>query len=494
VRTRWMVLGLCLIIGVHVALALPNLDTAVDDAFISARYAAHLVDGHGLVFSAGEAPVEGYTNLAWVLFVALGLSLGVAPHPWMTQGGLFFGVWGLVFAAGLARALIGRTHIAILLAPALLALSPHYAVVVTNGLETGLFVCALLGACWALLATRGRQSLIAGVALGGLAAVRPEGIAVGVISLMYLAAVRRDALPWVAGPMLLFWTGLTAWRWTLYGALIPNTFAAKASLPLAKLFDVNLTYTHLDGAYWYLPLCALFGLPALCKQRRESLTLAVIGLALIAIAWRVNLWMPGGRLFVPSLALVCCLTAAVAAEGGRWRYGLGIGALGISLALLPTRTHRFVQNYDRVHSVTPNNGAARAARFLGRHAPPDSWLAIRDAGVVAFWVGTDVRVAELHQRALTLPHPDGRDLDIGTHVPPDPTFVVLTQARAKATGVRYPGDRRVFRKLSVPYTYLGRVLQHHHRYYDIYARTDAQIPPFPPKWVVNFDGPAAPVP
>jgi hypothetical protein len=193
------------------------------------------------------------------------------------------------------------------------------------------------------------------------------------------------------------------------------------------------------------------------------------------------------------LALVCCLAAAATAEGGRWRYGLGISALAISLALLPTRTHRFVRNYDRVHSVTPNNGAARAARFLGRHAPPDSWLAIRDAGVVAFWVGTGVRVAELHQRALTLPHPEGRDLDIGAHVPPNPTFVVLTQARADATTVRYPGDRRVFRALSVPYTYLGRVLQHHHRYYDIYARTDAEIPPLPSKWVVNAAGPPAPL-
>src|SRR5688572_20411043 len=42
-----------------------------DDAMISMRYARNLADGHGLVWNPGEAPVEGYTNFLWTLWMAL---------------------------------------------------------------------------------------------------------------------------------------------------------------------------------------------------------------------------------------------------------------------------------------------------------------------------------------------------------------------------------------------------------------------------------------
>ena len=41
-----------------------------DDAMISMRYARNFVQGHGLVWNAGERPVEGYTNPLWVLLMA----------------------------------------------------------------------------------------------------------------------------------------------------------------------------------------------------------------------------------------------------------------------------------------------------------------------------------------------------------------------------------------------------------------------------------------
>ena len=41
-----------------------------DDAFISLRYAERLVEGHGLTWSDGDR-VEGYSDLLWVLLLAL---------------------------------------------------------------------------------------------------------------------------------------------------------------------------------------------------------------------------------------------------------------------------------------------------------------------------------------------------------------------------------------------------------------------------------------
>ena len=44
--------------------------TLVDDAMISMRYAQHLAQGHGLVWNIGQAPVEGFTNLGWTLYLS----------------------------------------------------------------------------------------------------------------------------------------------------------------------------------------------------------------------------------------------------------------------------------------------------------------------------------------------------------------------------------------------------------------------------------------
>src|SRR5688572_14492820 len=44
-----------------------------DDAWISYRYARNLSEGHGLVFNEGER-VEGYSNLLYVLLMAVGFA------------------------------------------------------------------------------------------------------------------------------------------------------------------------------------------------------------------------------------------------------------------------------------------------------------------------------------------------------------------------------------------------------------------------------------
>ena len=47
-----------------------------DDSFISLRYAERLLEGQGLTWTDGER-VEGYSNLLWVLLVALFGACGV---------------------------------------------------------------------------------------------------------------------------------------------------------------------------------------------------------------------------------------------------------------------------------------------------------------------------------------------------------------------------------------------------------------------------------
>ena len=77
----------------------------IDDAFISYRYAQNWVAGHGLVFNIGER-VEGYSNLLWVLLIALGVKLGFAAP--------IFGHW-LCVVTGVLLLLSSYVYTAILL-------------------------------------------------------------------------------------------------------------------------------------------------------------------------------------------------------------------------------------------------------------------------------------------------------------------------------------------------------------------------------------------
>ena len=50
-----------------------------DDEMVSMRYAKNLAEGHGLVWNPGGERVEGYTNLFWVLYLAVIHLLPVDP-------------------------------------------------------------------------------------------------------------------------------------------------------------------------------------------------------------------------------------------------------------------------------------------------------------------------------------------------------------------------------------------------------------------------------
>ena len=56
----------------------------------------------------------------------------------------------------------------------------------------------------------------------------------------------------------------------------------------------------------------------------------------------------------------------------------------------------------------------------------------------------------------------------------------------------YQDDLTLYRAITDTYAYLGRVKQHHKRYYDFYARSDLNIFKLPENLVENFKGYLAP--
>jgi len=204
-----------------------------DDAFISFRYAHHLVAGEGLVFNPGER-VEGYTNFLWTLLLAAAEALGVAPEASSVLLGLLAFTGLLVLVARTSTAIArdhGRELPWVSVALAGLALHLHHRLFATSGLETGLFTLLVTATVVAAVEARGPRSWGVVGLLGSLATLtRPEGALVyGLSSLAALAGARprrRHLLAaWAPGVLLLLpWA---AWKLVYYGDLLPNTFYAK---------------------------------------------------------------------------------------------------------------------------------------------------------------------------------------------------------------------------------------------------------------------------
>ena len=86
-RARWLVPATLLLLPAALFVAESwSPKPQIDDAYISYRYAANLVEGRGLVYNPGEY-VEGFTNLLWTLLVAGGLALGFEATGNGTWGG-----------------------------------------------------------------------------------------------------------------------------------------------------------------------------------------------------------------------------------------------------------------------------------------------------------------------------------------------------------------------------------------------------------------------
>src|SRR5437899_1289235 len=86
---------------------------AQDDAFIQFQYAAHLVQGRGLVWLTGER-VEGYTSFLWTLFMCVPIGLHLDPVPFSYAAGLALFCGTLLATYSLALTLLGSRSTALL--------------------------------------------------------------------------------------------------------------------------------------------------------------------------------------------------------------------------------------------------------------------------------------------------------------------------------------------------------------------------------------------
>ncbi|MGI8549473.1 MAG: hypothetical protein ACR2PL_01570 [Dehalococcoidia bacterium] len=212
-----------------------------DDAMISMRYARNLAGGHGLLWNPGLPPVEGYTDLLWVLWMA-GIHLLRIPDAEASLAVMLSGMLILLAVLLLSRALAMR------LAPmnrrvvsmAVWFTAVYYPLLywTLRGFEVGLVSLAILLGC--LLALRlaqrfaTRDLLLLSLTLSASVLIRTDVAISGVTVLAFLAlvpGVKRRGVVLLCLAAAVFGTlGLhTVFRLEYYGSALPNTYYLKIS-------------------------------------------------------------------------------------------------------------------------------------------------------------------------------------------------------------------------------------------------------------------------
>jgi arabinofuranosyltransferase len=293
----------------------------IDDAYISFRYARHLVEGHGLVFNPGEY-VEGYTSLLWTLLMALPEALHISVSSFAVSLGLVFGllalfeVWRTCRLLGLSLWGTGAAMIG-------LGLYPEYWLTVTMGLEGGLFAFLLSHAVYLSVSKRWSW---AGLYGGLLFATRPEALLLVFPFVAYLVFTAPNNGPSprnhrslvhqilsLLAPWLAVVAMVAAWRLIYYGAWLPNSVIAK-SPPEYSLGILWPNFLHgaqyLAGFVLTSLLLALGSFSAvLLAWRKPVVWLCLGGLGAEAAAVLLNGgdWMPNHRLLAPYAPLLAIL-------------------------------------------------------------------------------------------------------------------------------------------------------------------------------------------
>ena len=262
-----------------------------DDAFISFRYVRNLLNGHGLVFNAGER-VEGYSNFLWVLeLAAIWRLLDIRPEhaaPWLsvlfTAGTLALMLWLIARLPGLRmRGLVSWMALGFVCGSATFAVWTS-----GGGLETRQFTFFIVLAvvCLSLYRNRRWGLLAASASLALASLTRPEGPLIAACCFAWFGALqlldalnglRRDAetqdvsiveaiaaisrrIDWrglvcLIAPFALIVGAHFLFRYAYYGEWLPNTYYAKHVRPWYESGFKYLWAAAIEtGLYLLLPL------------------------------------------------------------------------------------------------------------------------------------------------------------------------------------------------------------------------------------------------
>jgi hypothetical protein len=222
----------------------------VDDAGITFAYARSFAQGYGLVSQPGMAPVEGYSNFAWLmllspLFLLNGLDPAIVSK--VISFLLIVGTFTVIFQ--MLKPLSGRHWVAFA-AFILTALNTSFVVWTISGLENPLYLFLVsVMLWWSMRILEGEIGVRRGLWMGILAALiamtRPDGLAY-VLTLPAIL-IPAPATTWKRKGITLLTYGAAfvglyglfiGFRLAYFGVPMPNTYYMKGGPELQDVIDL----------------------------------------------------------------------------------------------------------------------------------------------------------------------------------------------------------------------------------------------------------------
>lgn len=367
----------------------------VDDSYISFRYVQNLLAHGELVYNQGER-VEGFTNLGWVLLLAVVASVVTADLPILA-----FATSVVLNAITLLRvwqlsASIDRDPAFRALAALLLGLNLNFLLATTNGLEAALYAYVLIEICASINASRLVQ---ASVWSSLLFVIRPDGLVAGAALLTVMWLKHRSIRRMVPGAVILGFTVacVTAFRVLYYGDYLPNSIIAKsydlAAIPrIAYGAATYLVVFLATSGYLVFPLLAamLRARGGLVSSWRHatlfSFCAITLALAVLVVIRNGGDWMPNSRLLLQygPVWIVACMLSIHRLQWSPLRRGaLLLWPVAASAALLALKSDKlaslerveldpfWIQCTQRLANVIAARDivSAEALGYIGYHLP-----------------------------------------------------------------------------------------------------------------------------
>jgi hypothetical protein len=304
----------------------------IDDAGISFAYARNLAHGHGLVSQPGNAPVEGFSNLSWIVILSLFFVLDTF-HPIVVPKVLAsILVTGSYIVFYLAwRGVRGVGAVSVLVALTLTSLNTAFVAWTSSGLENALYlllICLLMYLIIEsrLAVTHRSQAIIMGALVTAIALARPDGLIYLVVlplSQLIAPVFRKErvrnadfftigmcclAFALTFGMFLLF-------RVYYFGDIFPNVYYAKDGPGFAKLIWVitlkpgavtklielmgSVVGSYGAGALLGLTVLSTLGFVSGLLRWQHAVLLLFLISAILVYLLLPNDWMPEFRFATP---------------------------------------------------------------------------------------------------------------------------------------------------------------------------------------------------
>ncbi len=300
-----------------------------DDALISFRYVERFVEGKGLTWTEGR-PVEGYSNLLWVLglsgFAIMGIDIILASR---LLGYLsHFLVIFFLLLYFYRRGKLFEKILPLSTGLAIFSLSSTTAVWTIGGLEqpfTALFFATAMLSFFGYL-ERGRLGLLllSSLSLGLLCINRPDGpiFSIGTgLALMFIR-IFWDKKGWLRElvilaffPVLLY-GGQIIWRLSYYGELVPNTALVKIAFTWKRLGE---GICHVSNGFFNLmPFSILaFFVLGFAIRRRNRMAIVLLANMIVLSLYLMSIggdFFPAFRHF-SAIVVMLAMTFAFCLDG-----------------------------------------------------------------------------------------------------------------------------------------------------------------------------------